>query len=120
MEQWFYSASPAERQRRREEVRARFRAADRDGDGQLDRTEWRAVLTRSGVPATESVAIVPGLNPHQYIELSAGRRWTSSSPPWTATTTVGSRSRSSWGRRRLWRNSSNLWIRTEMDLSPKR
>ena len=62
MEQWFYSASPAERQRRREEVRARFRAADRDGDGQLDRTEWRAVLTRSGVPATESVAIASHSN----------------------------------------------------------
>merc|ERR1711923_96858 len=53
MDHWFYSASPEEKERRKQEVRRLFHAADKDGDGKLTTQEWREVLLKSGATVTQ-------------------------------------------------------------------
>ena len=53
MDHWFYSISPQEKERRKEEVKRLFVLADKNGDGKLTTEEWRQVLDQSGVATTQ-------------------------------------------------------------------
>merc|ERR1711971_163556 len=50
-QQWFYSGTVMDKERRKQEIKRMFALADKDKDGKLSVAEWEQMLIQAGAPA---------------------------------------------------------------------